>query len=106
MKIKIKTEPETLFLLHNVVLQHSQFSLTGRSSGKSMIIELFEVLSKKCISYSTNANGKKRDLELRFHLAEKLLELTKTKILERSLGIYELNKLEIFKNELHQKLIN
>ncbi|WP_139422997.1 hypothetical protein [Chryseobacterium mulctrae] len=105
MKTKLKIEPETLFLLHTVVLQQSQFSLTGRNSGKSMIIELFEILSKKCIAYSTNANGKKRDLELRFHLAEKLLELTKTKLSDRSLGIYENNKLEIFKNELHQKLI-
>jgi hypothetical protein len=105
MKTTIKIEPETLFLLHNVVLQHSQFSLTGRNSGKSMIIELFEILSKKCIAYSTNANGKKRSLELRFHLAEKLLELAKTELSKRSFGVYENNKLEMFKNELHQKLL-
>lgn len=105
MKITLKIDPETLFLLHNIVLQQRQFSLTGRNSGKSMTIELFEILSKRCISYSTNANGKNRSVELRFHLAEKLLDLAKTKLAERCLGVYEQNKLEIFKNDLHQKLV-
>lgn len=102
MKINIKTDPETLFLVHKVVLQNTQ-NLTKNKSGKSMVIELFERISKTCISYSANANGKKRSVELRYHLAEKLLELVRTSI--GNFGVYENNKLEIFKNELHQKLL-
>ena len=104
MKITIKTDPETMFLLHRIVLDNSQ--TTGpRRSCKSMVIELFEKFSKHCISYTGNPNGKPRSIELRYHLADKLLELVKEVMQKASFGTFEHNKLEMFKNDLHQKLL-
>ncbi len=103
MKITIKIDPETLFLLQRISLERSQFKT--RNIGKSMRIELFEILSRKCIAYSTNPNGKPRTIELRFHLAAQLLEDVKNAINYDDSGTFEMNKLEIFKNQLHQKLL-
>ena len=104
MKISIKTDPETLYLLHRLVLDAAQTS-PGRSSGKSMRVELFEILARRCVSYSANPNGKPRTITLRYHLAAALLELITTVIKHPSLGIYEKNKLEICKNKLHRLLL-
>lgn len=105
MKITLKTDPETLFLLHRIVLEQSQQPVVGRRSGKSMIVELFEIMSKRCIAYTSNPNGKQRTLVLRYHLADKLLELITDTIVKRYYGTYEHNKLEIFKNQLHQEVL-
>ena len=74
----------------------------GKTS-KSMKIELFEILSKRCISYSLNPNGKKLNLTLKYHLVDLIYEIL-TGLKQSYGGIYEANKLDMFKNELHQRL--
>lgn len=72
-------------------------------SGKSMRIELFEIISKRCISYSLNPNGKKLNLTLKYHLVDLVFDILSD--LKKSYGgIYEANKLDMFKNQLHQQL--
>ncbi len=104
MKTIIKTDPETLFLLQKLINEQCQMIANdiGRKSGKSMRIELFTIFTQRCFSYSANPNGKKLQLTLKYHLAALLYEIITD--LKFSLGIYEGNKLEIFKNDLHQKL--
>lgn len=104
MKITIKIDPETLFLLHKIIAQESQMIATTRArrSGKSMRLELFSQLSQKCISYTAKQNGKKLSLTLKYHLADLVLDIVSD--LQYSLGVYENNKLEILKNELHKML--
>ncbi|KMQ70330.1 hypothetical protein ACM44_13005 [Chryseobacterium koreense CCUG 49689] len=75
----------------------------GRKAGKSMRMELFSILTQRCFSYTQNPNGKKLQLTLKYHLAALLYELVTDH--NKFTGIYENNKIEIFKNELHQKLI-
>lgn len=67
-----------------------------------MKIELFEILSKRCIAYSINPNGKKLNMTLKYHLADLVYEILSD--LKYSFGIYEANKLDMFKNQLHQLL--
>lgn len=103
MKITIKIDPETLFLLHKIIGQQNSNTI-GRSAEKSMLVEIFEKLTKACIAYTGNANGKKRTLELRYHLAEKLTREA-IKASERNLPPDELAKLEIFKNQMYPQLL-
>jgi len=106
MKITIKIDPETLFLVHSIlVLKRNVFStnLTEKVN-KSMTSELFEVITKRCFSYTSNPNGKKISLTIRFHLANFLCDII-MKQNKTALGNYEQNKLEMFKNDLHQKLL-
>lgn len=70
-----------------------------------MKVELFEILARRCVSYSSNPNGKPRIITLRYHLAAALLELITSGMKHPSLGIYEQNKIEILKNELHRLLL-
>lgn len=105
MKVTIKTDPETLFLIHKITNDHCQMIAAniGRKTGKSMRMELFSILTHRCFSYTQNPNGKKLQLTLKYHLAALLYEIVTD--LRYSMGIYESNKIEIFKNELHQKLL-
>ena len=104
MKITLKTDPETLFLLQKMVNNECQMIATniGRKSGKSMRIELFTLLTQRCFTYSSNPNGKKVQLTLKYHLAALVLEIIIS--LKNNFGVFEANKLEILKNDLHQKL--
>ena len=103
MKVTFKIDPETLFLLHKIIGQESNITV-GRNCGKSMLVELFEKLTKACIAYTGNPNGKKRTLELRYHLAEKLVQ-TVIKATENNLPPVEMAKLEIFKNQMYSLLL-
>ena len=105
MKVSLKTDPETLFLLQKMINNECQIVATsiGRKSGKSMRIELLTLLTQRCFSYSANPNGKKLQLTLKYHLAALIFDIITD--LKFSLGVYEGNKLEIFKNDLHQKLL-
>ena len=106
MKITIKTDVETLFLLHKIVGQHGWYSFPktiAERLKKSMITEIFEILNKRCFAYSANPNGRKMSVSFRYHLASLLFDIIR--ITELTFGIYEANKLEIFKNELHKKLL-
>jgi len=106
MKISLTIDPETLFILHSIIVKECQMIANNRiqRSGKSMRVELFEVLSKRCITYSSHRNGKKTTLTLKYHLASLVYDIVSD--LQFSFGgIYEQNKLEMFKNELHQKLL-
>ena len=104
MKLTLKTDPETLFLIHRIVLEKSQNYKINKCT-RSMMVELFEKLSKSCITYTTNPNGKPRTIELRYHLATELLNVVTATLINAHLGTYEHNKVEIFKNQLHQKLL-
>lgn len=105
MKITLKTDPETLFLLHRIILENCQMIANDRfqRSGKSMRVELFEILSKRCIAYTSNPNGKKLNLALKYHLASLVYDILQD--LKIQFAIYEANKLDMFKNQLHQKLL-
>jgi hypothetical protein len=105
MKINQKIDPETLFILHKILLAQCQGLAHGiaAKSFKSMKVELFSILTQKCVSYTSNATGKKLGLSLKYHLAALLYEI----LIEKKyspLGVYEANKIEMLKNELHQKL--
>jgi len=105
MRIKIKTDPETLFLIHTIVKKEMQMTaanMPGRSQ-KSVRIELFEILSRRCMAYTLNANGKPVSFTLRYHLAHLVYVLICEN--QRSFPTFEANKLEILKNTLHQKLL-
>lgn len=70
-----------------------------------MDLEIFEVLTKKCFAYQLNPNGKIRTFTLRFHLAQRLFMIAIYNMANYRFGSSEHNKLELFKNEMHQKLI-
>lgn len=106
MKITIKLDPETLHLMHRLILDKCQmidYGIPARC-GKSMLVELWEIFSKKCISYNVNPNGKDRSLSLRYHLVNEMYELLLAEINHPSLGVYECNKLDILKNKIHPLL--
>lgn len=105
MKITIKTDPETLFLLHKIANTQTQGTVNSMDAKamKSMKIELFTILTQRCFSYSQNPNGKKLQLTLKYHLAFVLQEMILG--LRIASGIYENNKIDLFKNDLHQKLL-
>ena len=105
MKITFKIDPETLHLVHRIVLGKCQKIVsTDRPCKKSMHVELWEIFSKKCISYNVNPNGKDRSISLRYHLVNEMYELLLTEINRPSLGVYERNKLDILKNKIHPLL--
>lgn len=106
MKVKIKIDPETLALTHKIITDEYHLCFTSKSA-KSLRVELWEVLSKKCLAYANNPNGQPRTIVLRYHIAEVLLECLVDFQTNRGsmLGFYEQNKIELFKNNLHQKLL-
>lgn len=104
MKIILKIDPETLFILQKLTMDQCQ-ALTNNiaaRSCKSMKVELFTILCQRCISYTSNPNGKKQALTLKYHLAALLYDIITD--MRYSMGIYEGNKIEMLKNDLHQKL--
>ncbi len=106
MKIIIKTEPEALILLHKLV-NEKRFSYPRtriEKANKSLLDDLFEILTKRCFAYQNNANGKKISLSLKYYFASLLYDILIDQQFSYG-GIYERNKLEILKNELHQKLL-
>ena len=108
MKIPLKIPPETLFLIHRLVLDRAEkisiFEPTKKIQ-KSMLHEIFETLARSCVTYHANPNGKPRKLTLRYHLANQLYEMLIEQINNPKLGIYERNKLDLFKNDLHRLLL-
>ncbi|SHK69464.1 hypothetical protein [Epilithonimonas mollis] len=106
MKITIKIDPESLFLVQSIlVLKRSIFARTLEEKvNQSMTLELFEMVTKKCFAYSLSRNGKNISFQLKFHLAKLLFDLI-TNQNKTAFGHYEQNKLEILKNDLHQKLV-
>lgn len=110
MKVKLKIDPETLYLVFGVVrtLNFNEITRTRTRADKirkSMHQELFEMLSKRMVNYSANPNGKLREFEIRYHLASEILNIITNDINYSGIGINEANKLEILKNQLHQKLL-
>lgn len=105
MKISLKLDPDTLSIAHKIVCDECHRYRNSRF-GKSIRAELWEVLSKKCIAYTNNPNGKPRMISLRYHLASTLQECINDFLVKNpSFGTYEYNKLIMLKNELHQKLL-
>lgn len=107
MKITFKIAPDILFFIQKMALKRTQ-QVTKSSLDKfnlSLVKELFEILSKKCISYTSNHNGKDQKISLKYHTAYVLLQILLEEIKCNYLPPYEQNKLEILKNELHQKLL-
>lgn len=106
MKITLKIDPETLFLVQSILVLKRGIYPRNREEkvNQSMALELFEVISKRCFAYTLKPNGKEMKLGLKFHLASLLLDLilNQNKI---AFGNYEQNKLEMFKNELHKLLL-
>lgn len=106
MKVTLKIDPDTLAIVHKIICEEYHKCTTSKFE-KSLRAELWEVLSKKCISYTNNPNGKPITIVLRYHIAEVLLECLVDFQTNRGsmLGFYEQNKIELFKNDLHQKLL-
>lgn len=108
MKISVKLAPETLFLVHKVLLDEIQTKpadTRAKKALKSILIELFNVFVKKCISYGNNPNGKSRMVNLKYYQADKLCDILCSLLQSASFGMNEYNKLDMLKNELHQKLL-
>lgn len=105
MKITIKVTPEALFLLHGVINNMRQKIAKSREERVrlSIIQELFQILTSRCIAYTNNTNGKPRTLTLKYYQADCLCRVLCC--FSQKLGIYEQNKIDLIKNELHQKLM-
>ena len=106
MKITIKIDPETLFLLHKIVLDSAQMIADNKARriGKSMRIELFDTISKRCIAYTSNPNGKDLSITLKYHLVSLVYDILEDRKFYPT-GICEVNKLDMLKNKLHQQLL-
>lgn len=106
-KIKIKIFPETLFLLQKIENKYANLPAMSRADRiqKSIRWELFQKLSRSCVAYTTNPNGKPRTIELNYHLAHRLFDDIVFTLVQRVFGFHEANLLEMLKNELHQKLL-
>ena len=107
MKISVKLAPETLFLVHKILLNEIQTPSDTRDKKvlKSILIELFNVFVKKCISYGNSPNGRSRTVNLKYYQADKLCDILCSLLQSASFGMNEYNKLDMLKNELHQKLL-
>lgn len=108
MKINIKTDPETLFLLFGIVRQAAFSTVSKRREGKarqSMHLELFQALSSRCVNYTANPTGKAMKISLRYHLMNELFDLAHNAIVYGNLPVFEANKIEILKNNLHKALL-
>lgn len=108
MIISVKLAPETLFLVHKVLLDEIQTKpadTRAKKALKSILIELFNVFVKKCISYGSSPNGKSRTVNLKYYQADKLCDILCSLLQSTSFGMNEYNKLDMLKNELHQKLL-
>ncbi|SDE75425.1 hypothetical protein [Riemerella columbipharyngis] len=107
MKITIKVTPEAMFLLHKIILAECQKVAYQRQMKVKLSImqELFQSLSNRCIAYTSNPNGKERVLTLKYYQADCLFDILCSRLNGRLYGSYELNTMELIKNELHQKLM-
>lgn len=105
MKINLKLAPDTLTIVHKIACDEWHRCNSSKFD-KSLRGELWEILSKKCIAYTNNPNGKPRTISLRYHLACVLQDCINDFLLRNPrFGTYEYNKLIMLKNELHQKLL-
>lgn len=106
MKITLKLDPDTLAIAHKIACDEWH-RCNNSKFDKSLRAELWEILSKKCIAYTNNPNGKPRIISLRYHLACVLQDCVNDFLLvkTRMFGTYEYNKLIMLKNDLHQKLL-
>lgn len=106
MKINLKLHPDTLAIAHKIAVYEYNKCKSNKFK-KSLRAELWEILSKKCIAYTNNPNGKPKTISLRYHLASVLQECVNDFLLVNmeAFGAYEYNKLIMLKNELHQKLL-
>lgn len=105
MKITLKLDPDTLAIVHKIACDEWHRCNSSKFD-KSLRAELWEILSKKCIAYTNNPNGKPRTISLRYHLAIVLQDCTADFLLRNPrFGTYEYNKIIMLKNDLHQKLL-
>lgn len=106
MKISLKLDPDTLAITHKIICDEYN-SCNADKFEKSLRAELWEILSKKCIAYTNNPNGKPRAISLRYHLALIFQDCINDFLLVKikRFGTYEYNKLIMLKNDLHQKLL-
>lgn len=106
MKINLKLHPDTLVIVHKIAV-NEYHKCNSSKFDKSLRAELWEILSKKCIAYTNNPNGKPRTISLRYHLASTLQECIDNSLLVnmRAIGTYEYNKLIMLQNDLYQKLL-
>lgn len=108
MIISVKLAPETLFLVHKVLLYEIQTNpayTRTKKALKSILIELFNVFVKKCISYGNSPKGRSRTVNLKYYQVDKLCDILCSLLQSPYFGINEYNKLDMLKNKLHQKLL-
>lgn len=107
MKTSFKIDPQTLFIIQKMALARTQ--VVAKSSldrfNLSLVNELFQTLSKKCISYTANPNGKERKISLKYHMAYVLLQILCEELQRKYLPPYEHNRIDMLKNDLHKKLM-
>lgn len=105
MKISLKLDPDTLAIAHKIAVDEYH-KCNSSKFDKSLRAELWEILSKKCIAYTNNPNGKPRTISLRYHLAIVLQDCINDFLIKHPrFGTYEYNKLIILSNDLYQKLL-
>lgn len=107
MQIKIKIPTETLYLLNRIISRKNLFdelNIVGKCR-QSQIIELRDIFLKKGVSVAIKDYSTGITITLRYHLAHTLMELLQIILLFCGFSPYEVVKLDLLKNELHQKLL-
>jgi len=109
MKVTIKIDGETLFLLNACLglYRKNDLSHCKDRNDKSYMAIFFEVrdfLAKKAIG--NHEEKKVTKVSFPFYYANTLLDFVENQLqINVALGVFEKNKLELLKNQLHQKLL-
>lgn len=109
MTISIKIDSDTLFLMKACFDLYRKNDLShaktrDEKSDMYLFFELRKIFEKKAVLHEPN--GKKFKMNFVYYLANKLYDFICHQLQYNvSLGIYERNKIELLRNQLHQKLL-
>lgn len=109
MKITLKIDSDTLFLLKACfdLYRKNDISDLGTRDEKAdryLFFELRKIFELKAVSHETTA--KKFKMTFPYYLANKLYDFIWWQLqYNTAFGIYERTKMELLRNDLHQKLL-
>lgn len=109
MTISIKIDSDTLFLMKACFDLYRKNDLShaktrDEKSDMYLFFELRKIFEKKAVLHEPN--GKNFKMNFVYYLANKLYDFVCYQLQYNvSLGLYERNKIELLRNQLHQKLL-
>lgn len=109
MKITMKTDSDTLFLLKACFDLYRKNDISHaktreQKSAMYLFFELRAVFTRKAVSCTGNTQTHR--ISLPYYLANIMYDFICDQLTyNEALGVYERNKIEILRNELHQKLL-